>query len=126
MGNSHYGASASTSTADTGPMSLRPSDARISPRVSSRRGAHRRSKSRCSAAILRTGGYSVYDHSTSAVEIVDNWHVSGLRGTGSCNLQVHDLFVPEEHALPAFAAKPIQPGTLYATPMITTFAASIP
>ena len=63
---------------------------------------------------------------TSAVEIVDNWHVSGLRGTGSCDFQVHDLFVPEEHTLSAFAAKPIQPGTLYATPMITIFAASIP
>ena len=42
------------------------------------------------------------------------------------DFQVHDLFVPEEHARPAFAAKPIQPGTLYATPMITIFAASIP
>ena len=63
---------------------------------------------------------------TSAVEIVDNWHVSGLRGTGSCDFQVHDLFVPEGHTLSAFAAKPIQPGTLYATPMITIFAASIP
>jgi indole-3-acetate monooxygenase len=63
---------------------------------------------------------------TSAVEIVDNWHVSGLRGTGSCDFRVHDLFVPEEHTLSAFAAKPVQPGTLYATPLITIFAASIP
>ena len=63
---------------------------------------------------------------TSAVEIVDNWHVSGLRGTGSCDFEVHDVFVPEEHTLSAFAAKPVQPGTLYATPMITIFAASIP
>ena len=29
---------------------------------------------------------------TSDVEIVDNWYVSGLRGTGSSDFQVHDVF----------------------------------
>jgi indole-3-acetate monooxygenase len=63
---------------------------------------------------------------TSEVEIIDNWHVAGLRGTGSNDFQVNDLFVSEEHALPAFAAEPLQPGPLYATPLITIFAASLP
>jgi indole-3-acetate monooxygenase len=62
---------------------------------------------------------------TSDAEIIDNWHVSGLRGTGSSDFQVHDLFVPEEHAVPAFTAKPVHPGPLYATPLITIFAASL-
>jgi alkylation response protein AidB-like acyl-CoA dehydrogenase len=62
---------------------------------------------------------------TCEAEIIDNWHVSGLRGTGSNDFQVHDLFVPEEHALPAFTAQPIRPGPLYATPLITIFAASL-
>ena len=63
---------------------------------------------------------------TSEVEIIDSWHVAGLRGTGSCDFKVNDLVVPEEHALPAFAAKPLRPGPLYATPLITIFAASLP
>jgi alkylation response protein AidB-like acyl-CoA dehydrogenase len=63
---------------------------------------------------------------TSEVEIIDNWHVAGLRGTGSNDFQVNDLFVREEHSMPAFTAKQIQPGPLYATPLITIFAASLP
>jgi indole-3-acetate monooxygenase len=63
---------------------------------------------------------------TAAVNIIDNWHVSGLRGTGSSDFQVSDLFVPEAHAPPAFTAAPLQPGTLFRTPLITTFAATLP
>lgn len=63
---------------------------------------------------------------TREIEIIDNWHVSGLKGSGSSDFQISDVFVPENHALSAFAAKPIQPGTLFATPLISIFAASIP
>ena len=63
---------------------------------------------------------------TKEVEILDNWYVFGLKGTGSNDFQVHDLFVAEDHALPAFTTKPTQPGTLYATPLISIFAASLP
>lgn len=52
--------------------------------------------------------------------------VAGLRGTGSHDFQVHNVFVPEERSLSAFAAKPLHPGALYATTMITVLAASIP
>ena len=32
----------------------------------------------------------------SEVKILDTWHVSGLRGTGSNDVEVRDVFVPEE------------------------------
>ncbi len=33
------------------------------------------------------------------IEIVDDWHVLGLRGTGSCSLDVTDVFVPEHRTV---------------------------
>jgi alkylation response protein AidB-like acyl-CoA dehydrogenase len=33
--------------------------------------------------------------------IIDTWNVSGMRGTGSHDIEVNDLFVPEEHTFSA-------------------------
>ena len=33
------------------------------------------------------------------VDVHDDWHVAGLRGTGSCTYAVTDVYVPESHAL---------------------------
>ncbi len=38
-------------------------------------------------------------------EIVDTWHTAGLRGTGSHDVAVDDVFVPERRALPIDATK---------------------
>ena len=35
----------------------------------------------------------------SDIEIVDDWHVLGLRGTGSKSLLLHDVFIPEHRAV---------------------------
>jgi 3-hydroxy-9,10-secoandrosta-1,3,5(10)-triene-9,17-dione monooxygenase len=33
------------------------------------------------------------------IEIVDDWHVLGLRGTGSCSLVLNDVFIPEHRTV---------------------------
>jgi indole-3-acetate monooxygenase len=58
----------------------------------------------------------------SDVEILDTWHVGGLRGTGSHDFQVQDLFVPVHRAC-SFAEEPVQPGPLYTLPLVTAAAA---
>lgn len=57
----------------------------------------------------------------SEVEIHDIWHVSGLRGTGSEDFSISDVFVAEERA---FLFEPYQDGPLYRMPL-TYFLAQI-
>jgi alkylation response protein AidB-like acyl-CoA dehydrogenase len=61
----------------------------------------------------------------NAVEIIDTWNVSGLRGTGSHDFRVHDLFVPETHCTSAFHATAVQPGTLFQIPPHSLFAVGL-
>lgn len=60
-----------------------------------------------------------------AVQIIDNWHVSGLRGTGSCDFVLDDVFVPEAHAHAFLGTAPTQPGALYRLPVISAFTLSV-
>src|SRR5262249_14232014 len=43
----------------------------------------------------------VYFYPKSLARIIDTWNVSGMRGTGSHDIEVNDLFVPEEHTFSA-------------------------
>jgi indole-3-acetate monooxygenase len=49
-------------------------------------------------------------------KIVDTWDVAGLAGTGSHDIEVHDLFVPEGRDVSLLADRPRETGPLYAIP----------
>ena len=50
---------------------------------------------------------------TSDISIHDNWHVMGLRGTGSCDFSAKDLFVPASFAYDVSLTEPLRGGGLY-------------
>jgi len=61
-------------------------------------------------AVTVKDGDAVVDHRMCLVprgefEIVDDWHVLGMRGTGSKSVKVKDLFVPEYRALCMYLAR---------------------
>jgi indole-3-acetate monooxygenase len=58
----------------------------------------------------------------ASCEILDTWHSIGLRGTGSHDYAVSDLFVPAAHSL-SFREPPSAPGPLYALPTTALFGA---
>ena len=47
---------------------------------------------------------------TSQVQIHDNWNVLGLRGTGSCEFSLSDVFVPQRFTWGGTEAKPLRGG----------------
>lgn len=55
------------------------------------------------------------------VEIHDTWRVSGLRGTGSCDFEARDVFVPDSHTHAFVGPEPTQPGIVYRLPTFSVF-----
>jgi alkylation response protein AidB-like acyl-CoA dehydrogenase len=71
------------------------------------------------AAVSSGGGNEsarVYMFPADSARIVDTWHVSGLRGTGSDTYEVEDLFVPEGRSFSVRRELRHHAGPLYAFP----------
>ena len=60
-----------------------------------------------------------------AAEIVDTWDVAGLCGTGSHDVAVRDLAVPEAHAVSMISDAPREAGALYAFPVFGLLAVGV-
>lgn len=58
----------------------------------------------------------------SNVRVYDTWFVSGLRGTGSCDFEVDNAFVPMDHTHPLVDLTPTHPALLYRLPGLSAFA----
>ena len=50
---------------------------------------------------------------TSKARIHDNWDTIGLRGTGSCDVTLEDVFVPTPYAFDLLSGEPARGGPLY-------------
>ena len=61
---------------------------------------------------------------TSELEILDTWHTSGLRGTGSHDTVAEDVFVPAHRSL-SLLELPTSDAALYRFPIFAFFALSI-
>jgi indole-3-acetate monooxygenase len=55
-------------------------------------------------------------------ELLDTWHVRGMRGTGTHHFAVDDVFVPEARTVKSVTAPLIETGPLYQIPRTLVFA----
>jgi hypothetical protein len=61
----------------------------------------------------------------SKAQLADDWHVSGLRGTGSGSFQVNDLLVPKSRSVSLAEDLPRETGALYKFPSFGLLALGI-
>lgn len=58
-------------------------------------------------------------------EVIDTWRVSGLRGSGSCDYTLSDVFVPVEHTHDLLSPPATQPGLVYRWPAGLAFTTTV-
>jgi alkylation response protein AidB-like acyl-CoA dehydrogenase len=73
----------------------------------------------CQAVVMENGGLKLgangkpvalfVNFPASEAEIIDNWNTLGMRGTGSHDFRVNDVFVPEHRIWPIGPYAPVNP-----------------
>lgn len=58
-------------------------------------------------------------------ELLDTWHVMGMKGTGSGDFTVRDIVVPKERSVSLIADKPVETGPLYQFPIFGLLALGV-
>lgn len=58
-------------------------------------------------------------------EIIDTWRTTGLRGTGSHDIALNDVFVPAERTIGIAADRPVNDGPLYRFPIFSFLAFTV-
>lgn len=58
----------------------------------------------------------------SDARVIDTWNVAGLRGTGSNNFAVTELFVPGDRTVWTYSDQAVEPGPIYVIPLVALFA----
>lgn len=79
----------------------------------------------CGGAAIEGAAPRLMLFPAAEVEILDTWHVSGLAGTGSNDLQVTDVFVPAGRTVSLTGDRPRQGGQLYKFPVFGFLALGI-
>jgi alkylation response protein AidB-like acyl-CoA dehydrogenase len=79
----------------------------------------------CGGTIGDDGVFRLCFVPAAEVEIIENWDVVGLRGTGSHDWQVAGAEVPAGRALAVFEAQPVARGKLYHVPLFGLLATGI-
>jgi 3-hydroxy-9,10-secoandrosta-1,3,5(10)-triene-9,17-dione monooxygenase len=77
----------------------------------------------------RPGEYRIFLLPRDDYRIIDNWHVMGLRGTGSNDVEASDVFVPEARTLSIDATRgganhpgaAVNTGAIFRIPIFATF-----
>jgi alkylation response protein AidB-like acyl-CoA dehydrogenase len=72
--------------------------------------------------VADTGDYHILFFPKMEARFHDTWQVQGLRGTGSYDFEVDDLFVPTSHAYDLSVMDSEHAGSLYRIPMFLLFA----
>jgi alkylation response protein AidB-like acyl-CoA dehydrogenase len=63
--------------------------------------------------ISTTGDARIFVLPVDKAELIDNWDVMGLRGTGSIDYRIDSAFVPQGYTHPALTDTPLRGGALY-------------